>query len=100
MTSVKPVLTKPKIANQKIRNIQRPQRNLTPRDNSTIDINNYEIISKIKQSTFGLINKVRNKYTNDVYASKTSLTETKSQHPIFISREIRILMNIQHPTII
>lgn len=66
--SVKPVLTKPKIANQKVRNIQRPQRNLTPRDNSTIDINNSEFISKIKQSTFGLINKVRNKYTNDVYA--------------------------------
>lgn len=57
-------------------------------------------LKKTKQRTFGFINKVHNKITNEVYDSKTSLTETKSQHQIFISCEIRILMNVQHPIII
>ena len=64
------------------------------------DISNYEIISNINKGGFGIINLVREKKTGEKYATKTNLIQTGKQNKLFVSREIRILIQIQHPTII
>ena len=65
-----------------------------------IDINDYEIVHNINQGGFGVINLVRNKKNGKEYATKTNLIQNKSQNKVFILREVRILIQVQHLTII
>ncbi|KAK8839630.1 Checkpoint kinase 2 [Tritrichomonas musculus] len=65
-----------------------------------IDLSNYEIVQNITQGGFGDINLIRNKKTGKEFAAKTNLIQNKTQNKLFISREVRILIQIQHPTII
>ena len=65
-----------------------------------IDLNDYNIVRNINRGGFGVINLVRNKKTGKEYASKTNLIQNKSQNKLFVSREVRILIQIQHTTII
>ena len=69
-------------------------------DNYIFDINDYQIIKEIKRGGCGIINLVRNTKNMKFYAAKTNLIESKSLNKKLISREIRILIHIQHPTII
>ena len=64
------------------------------------DIDDYEITRCIKRGGFGIVNLVKNKTNGQEYASKTNLIQTQAQNKLFISREVRILIQIQHPTII
>lgn len=65
-----------------------------------IDIKDYEIVKNINRGGFGIIDLVRNKKTGDEYAAKTNLIKTKPQNRRLILREVRILIQVQHPTII
>ena len=65
-----------------------------------ININDYKIIRNINRGGFGIINLVQNKKTGEQFAAKTNLIPNKSQNKLFISREVRILSQIQHCTVI
>ena len=69
-------------------------------DKYLFDISNYKLIRNINTGGFGTVNLVQNKETNKTYAAKTNLIPNKTQNKLFISREIRILIQVQHPTII
>ena len=69
-------------------------------DKYLLNISNYEIFLKPKRSALSIINFVKDKRTNKKYAAKTSLEPLDPQQQIFILREINILMQIQHPTIV
>ena len=69
-------------------------------ENYLIDLNDYDIIRNINTGGFGAINLVQNKKNGKEYAAKTNLIPNKSQNKLFISREVRILIHIQHLTII
>lgn len=68
-----------------------------------IDVNDYEVINEISRGSFGVVFLVKNKATNVNYAAKVNLipeqTAIKSSKQI-VSREVKILIQIQHPTII
>lgn len=70
------------------------------KDKYSFDINDFEIIKNIKQGGFGVIKLVRHKITKEEYATKTNFIHIKAENKHFITREIRILIRIQHPTII
>ncbi|KAK8838437.1 hypothetical protein M9Y10_033064 [Tritrichomonas musculus] len=69
-------------------------------DRYLIDINDYKIIRNINSGGFGIINLVQNKKNGQQYAAKTNLIQNKSQNKLYISREVRILSQIQHSTVI
>lgn len=74
--------------------------NSNPIDIYLINLNDYDIVRNINHGGFGIINLVKNKKTNEKYAAKTNLIQNKTQNKFFISREVRILAQIQHLTII
>ena len=65
-----------------------------------IDLSDYEIVRNITRGGFGDINLIRNKKTGKELVAKTNLIKNKTQNKLFISREVRILIQIQHTTII
>ena len=65
-----------------------------------VELNDYDIVQNINQGGFGVINLVRNKKSGEEYAAKSNLIQNKSQNKTFILREVRILIQVQHPTII
>lgn len=69
-------------------------------DKYLFDTNDYKVIRVIKRGGFGIIHLVLNKKTKKEYAAKTNLIQAGSQNKLFVSREVRILIKIQHPTII
>lgn len=71
-----------------------------PADKYIIDIKDYQLVRNINSGGFGTINLVKNIKNGNIYAAKTNLIPNKTQNKLFISREIRILIQIQHPTII
>lgn len=64
-----------------------------------LDIKDYKQFSEPKGGGFGIVNFVEDKEGNK-YAAKTSLYPSNSQYYIFTLREINILINVQHNTII
>lgn len=65
------------------------------------NISDYKVIKTINRGGFGVINLVQNKKSHQEYAAKTNLIQdTTSQNSRFISREVRILIQFQHPTVI
>lgn len=75
----------------------RPKR---PSDRYVLNVSDYEIVHEIKCGGFGVVNLVRHKRTKEELASKTNLIQAGQQNITFVSREIRILIQVQHPTII
>ena len=71
-----------------------------PNDKYLFDIKEYRIIRNISKGGFGIVNLVQNKKSGNKYAAKTNLIQTENQSKLFVSREVRILIKIQHPTII
>ena len=71
-----------------------------PSNKYLFDIKDYEIIGNISEGGFGDVYFVRNKITGEEFAAKTNRSQTKGKIKLFVSREVRILMQIQHPTII
>lgn len=69
-------------------------------DKYLFDIKDFEIVRNINSGGFGTVNLVRNKINRKEYAAKTNLIPNRTQNKLFISREVRILIQIQHPTII
>ncbi|KAK8888185.1 hypothetical protein M9Y10_039249 [Tritrichomonas musculus] len=64
------------------------------------DINDYKKISIIGKGSFGIIYLAQNKINGEEYAAKTNLIQNESLSKLLISREIRIMSQFQHPTII
>ncbi|KAK8835029.1 hypothetical protein M9Y10_016337 [Tritrichomonas musculus] len=72
-------------------------------DKYIFKIDDYKVIREIKRGGFGIVNLVQNNNTKEQFAAKTNLIETgitKRRQKQFISREIGILIQVQHPTII
>ena len=67
---------------------------------STIDIKNYEIISKIGEGGFGEVYKVKEKQSGKLYAAKVSLKTIENSTILDISREVNILSKIIHPFVV
>ncbi|KAK8870877.1 hypothetical protein M9Y10_008775 [Tritrichomonas musculus] len=68
-----------------------------------IIISDFKIISEIKRGGFGIVYLVENIKTNERYAAKVNLIdngESTVNRKLFVSREVQILMRIQHPTVI
>ena len=65
-----------------------------------LDIKNFEVVQNINSGSYGTIKLVRDKVTGEKYAAKTNIIKVKSDNNDVISREISILMRVQHPTII
>ena len=81
------------------------KKNIAPRfkktsDKYLINVDDYEIINKIDQGGFGYIYLVRNIKTREELVAKVNKNQTELKIEVLISREIRILIQIQHPTII
>lgn len=65
-----------------------------------LDIKNYEVVQNINSGSYGTIKLVRHKISGEKYAAKTNIIKVKSDNNDVISREVSILMRVQHPTII
>lgn len=70
------------------------------REDYLINTDDYDIVRTINHGGFGVINLVRNKKKGEQLAAKTNLIPNQKQNKLFISREVRILIEIQHSTII
>lgn len=64
------------------------------------DIKNYKVVQEVNKGGFAVINLVENKQDGSKYAAKTNLIQNTKQNKLFILREVRILIEVQHPTII
>ena len=64
------------------------------------DIDDYKLIKKINKGGCAIVHLVQNKKNGKYYAAKTNLHQITKQNMIYISREIRVLIEVQHPTII
>ncbi|KAK8881631.1 hypothetical protein M9Y10_004375 [Tritrichomonas musculus] len=71
-----------------------------PSDRYLINVDDYQIINKMNQGGFGIIYLVRNIKTKEEFVAKINKNQTDLKNEILISRELRILIQIQHPTII
>ena len=71
-----------------------------PRDIYLFRVEDYKVVRSINRGGFGEINLVRNNENGEEYAAKTNYIDTESSNKIFILREVRILIQIQHPTIV
>lgn len=69
-------------------------------DKYLFDISDFKLIKKINSGTYGTVYLVENKQTKELLAAKTSKMEYEEAYPLYIAREISILIRIQHPTII
>ena len=70
---------------------------------NTIDLNDYKLIHKVGQGSFGEVYKVKHKKSGNFYAAKISFKplEKNSLEPLHIlSREVNILSKIKCPLII
>ena len=70
------------------------------REKYLFDVNNYKIVTEINRGGFGVVNLVKDQTSEKEYAAKTNFLQNKNQNKLYISREIRILIQVQHPTII
>ncbi|KAK8846002.1 hypothetical protein M9Y10_020947 [Tritrichomonas musculus] len=69
-------------------------------DKYLFDPKDYKFVSNLGAGGFGLIDLVKNIDTGKEYIMKTCIYQSNTTEKLFISREIRILILIQHPTII
>lgn len=70
------------------------------KDKYLFNVDDYKVVRCINRGGFGVINLVRNKKSGEEYAAKTNLIQTQAQNKLFVSREVRILIQIQHSTFI
>ena len=63
------------------------------------EIDNYEVVKKLNNGSFGSVNLVKNKSTGEKLAAKTNFVQSKADQD-YILREVNILIRVQHPTII
>lgn len=69
-------------------------------DKNLVNLNDYKLIGTINRGGFGIISLVKHKKSGEEYAAKTNLITTKSQNKKYVSREVRILSQMQHATMI
>ena len=125
LSSGKPNITKPDQSNKKIKKTQDlnekslsvsppplHQKQDNPRanskklkfnlndDNYSFNIEKYKLISKLNNGSFGNIYIVEDITTKQRYAAKTYKNAIEEQQKFYALREINILIQIQHPTII
>ena len=67
-------------------------------DKNLVNLNDYKLIGTINRGGFGIISLVKHKKSGEEYAA--NLITTKSQNKKFVSREVRILSQMQHATMI
>ena len=69
-----------------------------------IDIDNYQIVKQVNKGGFGLIYLVKNNFTDQEFAAKVNLIDLSSSQSVsmqqMVYRELSILMQAHHPTII
>ena len=109
LSSGKPNITKPDQSNKKIKKTQDlnekslsvspPPLHLND-DNYSFNIEKYKLISKLNNGSFGNIYIVEDITTKQRYAAKTYKNAIEEQQKFYALREINILIQIQHPTII
>ncbi|KAK8871943.1 hypothetical protein M9Y10_007689 [Tritrichomonas musculus] len=71
-----------------------------PNDSYLINLNNYKICRKLKSGGFGTVYLIQNKYNNKYFAAKVNRFQGSEKYSLLNRREISILIQIQHPTIV
>lgn len=65
-----------------------------------INVKNYKVVKELNRGGFGIVYKIKNRSTNQIYAAKVLLSGNSESMKQMIDREVNIMIRIDHPTVI